>query len=918
MKKTLLVSCILAALVTQGCGKKDAAQHLQDAQNFINKQEYPAAVIELKSALQQEPENAKVRLTLGQIYLQVGDGLSASKELQRAKEFGADLNELALPMAQAFFLAGQFPELANLGKEAGLSALNQDYIRLYQALSSIEAAEAAEVKAELQALSSNSDAGIKAMAAAQLQIMDRKHDAALAALNEIPTDNPLYREGLLLKAKLQNILGQFDASIASFQQYLKLNPSGHQARLLLAQTYVAQNKFPEASAELDKLLKLFPKQPLANYLKSVIAFEAKDFQKAKEYSETAINSGLSSVSTRVMAALAASQLGLSNQALNHLQAVRGELDSYPPAQKLFIALQLQSGNTDVAQQQILKNESAANDVQLVTATAFQLLKQRANGAAEELINKYEAGSEQKSGQDLIAIGSIKLGIPGQEAQGLQLLEQAAQLAPKEQQPKLLLASAYLQQRKFKEAEALATEWLKDDAMKVQGLNMLAFIALQQDQDEKALKYIADAVAANSDLPFTYLLKAVSEQAKQDPAAAKATLTTLLDKHPSYLPALEQLYALTRQDSDSLALQRAEALFKSDKTNYNVAVLYARMLVDQKKQELALTVLEEGKQPVAERHALHWALLIEHERVVNKDIKKSLAVAEQWYQLNSADRESVYSYIRSLILDKQLAKALAVSTDELKKSPDDKVLFGTQVQLLAENGKHAEALKLLATLPAEEAGKADVQFIKGRILLADNKPKEALVALNESYQQSQSTMAALMIADTYERSGELDKAKQFVEQHFTTKPNDGPLQLFYANLLLKSDKQKSIEVFSQLLSKEPENVAVLNNLAWTLLESNKLAEATTHIEKAMTLAPRNPDVLDTYGAVLLASGKVEQAIQRFEDSLKVRPDHPSVLLNYADALIKKGEKDKAKAILDKITGDKSISAAQVNALKAKLN
>lgn len=918
MKKTLLVSCILAALVTQGCGKKDAAQHLQDAQNFINKQEYPAAVIELKSALQQEPENAKVRLTLGQIYLQVGDGLSASKELQRAKEFGADLNEIALPMAQAFFLAGQFPELANLGKESGLSALNQDYIRLYQALSSIEASEAAEVKAELQALSSNSDAGIKAMAAAQLQIMERKHDVALAALNEIPADNPLFREGLLLKAKLQNILAQFDASVASFQQYLKLNPSGHQARLLLAQTYVAQNKFTEAGAELDKLLKLFPKQPLANYLKAVIAFEAKDFQKAKELSEVAINSGLSSVSTRVLAALAASQLGLSNQALNHLQAVRGELDSYPPAQKLFIALQLQSGNTDVAQQQIMKNESAANDVQLVTATAFQLLKQRANGAAEELINKYEAGSEEKSGQDLIAIGSIKLGIPGQEAQGLQLLEQAAKLAPKEQQPKLLLASAYLQQRKFKEAEALATEWLNDEAMKVQGLNMLAFIALQQDQDEKALKYIADAVAAKSDLPFTYLLKAVSEQAKQDPAAAKVTLTTLLDKHPSYLPALEQLYALTRQDTDSAALKRAEALYSSDKANYNVAVLYARMLVDQKKQELALTVLEDGKQPVAERHALHWALLIEHERVINKDIKKSLALAEQWYQLNSAERESVYSYIRSLILDKQLTKALAVSTDELKKAPDDKVLFGTQVQLLAENGKHAEALKLLATLPAEEAGKADVLFIKGRILLADNKPKEALVALNESYQQSQATMAGLMIADTYERAGELDKAKQFVEQHLTTKPNDGPLQLFYANLLLKSDKQKSIEMFSQLLSKEPENVAVLNNLAWTLLETNKLAEATTHIEKAMTLAPRNPDVLDTYGAVLLASGKVDQAIQKFEDSLKVRPDHAAVLLNYADALIKKGEKDKAKAILDKITGDKSISSAQVNALKAKLN
>jgi Tfp pilus assembly protein PilF len=137
-------------------------------------------------------------------------------------------------------------------------------------------------------------------------------------------------------------------------------------------------------------------------------------------------------------------------------------------------------------------------------------------------------------------------------------------------------------------------------------------------------------------------------------------------------------------------------------------------------------------------------------------------------------------------------------------------------------------------------------------------------------------------------------------------------------MLKSDKNKSIEMFNQLLVKEPDNVAVLNNLAWTLLDSNKLAEATQYIERAIKLAPRNPDVLDTHGAVLLASGKVDAALLKFEESLKIRPDNAAVLLNYADGLIKKGEKDKAKSILDKIAGDKSISAAQVNALKAKLN
>jgi hypothetical protein len=86
MKKTLLVSCILAALVTQGCGKKDATQHLQDAQTFIGKQEYSAAVIELKSALQQEPENAKVRLTLGRFICRL------ATDCQRPKSWSAPEN----------------------------------------------------------------------------------------------------------------------------------------------------------------------------------------------------------------------------------------------------------------------------------------------------------------------------------------------------------------------------------------------------------------------------------------------------------------------------------------------------------------------------------------------------------------------------------------------------------------------------------------------------------------------------------------------------------------------------------------------------------------------------------------------------------------------------------------------------------
>jgi putative PEP-CTERM system TPR-repeat lipoprotein len=917
MKKTLLVTCITAALLLQGCGKKDSEQHLQDALKFAANNEIPAAIIELKSAIQQQPEDGRLRFELGMIYLKAGDAASAAKELERAAEFKLDSKTIAVPLIQAYFLQGQHQKVASyLSAHPELPLDVQETLKLYHALSLIEASDTDGAKTILAEIANSADPAIKSMVEAQMQVMNGKHEAALQVLSNVNPSHVIYNDALLLKAKLQNVLQQFDASIESFNAYLKQNPGAHLARLILAQSYIAAGKNDEADKEIMKLLKIFPKQPLANYLKAVVEFERKDFQKAKETSEIAIDNGLNSVSSRVLAAIASTQLGLEQQALNHLQAVHTQLGTYPPAQKLYVALKLKFGDTDAARQQILNDANAATDLQLVSATAFQLVKQRSDSAAQELVDKYEK-SGKPTADDLTTLGSLKLSIPGMEKQGLAALEEAAKLSPQVEQTQMVLITAYLQQREYAKALELAKSWENDEKLKHSSQNMQAYIAFLQGNNLVAQKHVDAALKIDANHPFTMLLQASLSQAANKVEDAIKTLNSLLEKHPTYLPALEQLYALTRSDNASSALTKAEKLNKDEPTNYQAALLYARMLADQGKHQQGLDLLNATGKVESEWHAFHWALFIEHQRAVQKDAKGAVDSASKWFAQDSADLNSLYTYLRMLILDKQFDKALKMTKEELAKAPDNKVLYGTKIQLLGEMGEYKEALKELDQLSAEEAGKADALFVKGRLLLADNQPEQALVALTDSYQQNQASVTALMIADIYAKTVSEQKAKSFIEQHFNYKPNDSALRIYYGNLLLSTDKDKSTSAYAKVLDTQPDNVAALNNLAWTLFEQKKVDEAFPHIEKAIKLAPENPDVLDTYATILFAKGEQKKALEQFEKSLRIRPENAAVQLNYIDALLKTGDKNTAKTMLDKVKPTDPQSEEKLKALRAQL-
>ena len=85
----LSLGIIFASPVYAARGDRAASdEYFQDAKKYLKDGDSNAAVIQLKNALQKDRNNIGARRLLGEIYLRMGNGPSAEKELRAARSRG--------------------------------------------------------------------------------------------------------------------------------------------------------------------------------------------------------------------------------------------------------------------------------------------------------------------------------------------------------------------------------------------------------------------------------------------------------------------------------------------------------------------------------------------------------------------------------------------------------------------------------------------------------------------------------------------------------------------------------------------------------------------------------------------------------------------------------------------------------------
>jgi len=234
MKIARLAICAVLACALAGCktDPKAAAQEAFERGNqHLAKQQYPAAIIEYRRAVQADPRMGPARLQLAQAYASTGDGPNALREYARAAELMPENDEAQIKAGNFMLLAGQFTEGRSVGERL-----------LTRSPKSVEA----------QVLIANAMAGLKDWESAV--------DAFEKAVVIDPNRSTTYSE--LGAAQVSR--GDVVAAEAAFRKAVELDPKSTLALVSLANFVWSKGDAEQCEVLLKRALEADPKNIIVN------------------------------------------------------------------------------------------------------------------------------------------------------------------------------------------------------------------------------------------------------------------------------------------------------------------------------------------------------------------------------------------------------------------------------------------------------------------------------------------------------------------------------------------------------------------------------------------------------------------------------------------------------------------------------
>jgi cellulose synthase operon protein C len=235
----ILSAAVLATLA--GCSSESEADLIASAKTYIEKKDNKAAIIQLKAALQKQPQSPEARFLLGETLFKSGDVAAAVVELEKAHDLKYSEDEVLPVLAQALMAAGQAKKVTDL----------------YSRVTLTDPKAAAELKAVVASAFSAQGLRERSQAATDMalgldpanvkaRLLQARHvatqgdiDKALTLVDTLLADDPKRIEAHQLKGQLL-WLGKRDlpGAAQSFRAALELDPKSVPARTSLIAVFL--------------------------------------------------------------------------------------------------------------------------------------------------------------------------------------------------------------------------------------------------------------------------------------------------------------------------------------------------------------------------------------------------------------------------------------------------------------------------------------------------------------------------------------------------------------------------------------------------------------------------------------------------------------------------------------------------------
>jgi cellulose synthase operon protein C len=904
----LLLSLAFAA----GCGDSPDAM-LASAKDYLAKNDHAAATIQLKNALTKNPNSGEARFLLGRALLDGGDAGAAEVELRKAIELKFSADQVTPVLARALLAQGQVKKLDELAKIAiaspeGLADLKTTIAQSLAMQGKLEAARSTFA----EAIAAKSDFAPALLGMARLKVASNDLAGARAMIDDILAKDAKNANAWLFKADLLRAEGKNTEAIAAYEKGIEIKPAAITAHAALIMIHLRDRRPDLAGKQLDAMQKVAAKHPLTFYMQGLTAYGRKDIPVARTAVENLLKIQPENAQALQLAGLIAYEGRSDVQAQEHLRKALQKAPGLDFGRRTLVMSYLRTGQPT---------------------------------KAVEALQPVLHGSETRTpwfalaGNAYMQSGDVKT--------AEEYFQRAAKADPENKQTQTALAMARMQSGHAEESFADLEQIAAEDKGVSADMALIA-TSIRQKQFDKALKAIANFEKKQPDNPVAHNLRGGALLGKGDSEGARKSFEKALAINPAYLPAataLAQLDLLAKKPDD--ARKRYESVLTKEPKNVQALLALAELQArtGAKPDEIAAQIGKAIAAAPAEP-APRLALIGLHVR--NKDNKKALTavqealaaihdrpelldVAGQVYQLNGDTNQALATYGKLTTLlptaahpylrmaEVQVAaKNKEGARNSLNKGlslqPDSLPMQRALIMLDVDDKKFDAALIKARDIQKKQPKLNAGYVLEGDIHVINKAWGQAATAYRAGLKTAPSTDLAERLHTALLLDGKTGDANAFADSWLKSEPKDNTFRLFLAESANKrKDYGAAAAQYRTLLAAEPNNPAVLNNLAWSLGQM-KDPKAVSYAEQANKLAPNQPAIMDTLGMLLVEQGNTERGLDLLAKAVQLMPQTGAIRLNFAKALIKAGKNVEAKKELEEIAklGDK-FPQAEVEAL-----
>lgn len=894
----LVSGAILLGAGLGGCQREQStAQLLADARQYQQKGDRKAALIQLKNAVVNSPDDGEARLALGTHYLDNGDMVSADKELRKAASLGIAQARTLPSLATAMLAQGQFQKLLDEVTPAIAQGSPELLTRRGDALLALRKPDEAKQAYE-QALAAKGAGAGPRLGLARLAMAQSDSAAAHRYVDEAAAAEPGNAEVWMFKGALLGAQGKPQDALAAYDQALKVKPDHRSAHVEKAYVEIGLGKYAQAGADLEAARKTTPGNLLVTYAQALLDFSQGKHAAAQESLQKVLKNAPEHMPSILLAGAVELNLGATQQAEQHLRKYLEANPNHVYARKLLA-------------QALLKSAQPADAV----AVLAPALKEP--GSDAELL--------ALAGQSYMQVNNFD--------KASTYFERASTLAPKAATLHTSLGLSRLAQGDKASAERELELGASLDTASGQAATTLVAAQMRMKNFDKALAAAQALEKSRPNDPTVYNLKGGIYLAKNDPAGARASFERALAAKPDFFPALANLAQLDlQQKQPERARQRFEAALAKDKDNLAVMSALAALANAAGKTADATGWLEKAN--AAHPEAVAPALQLGGQYLASGQQQKALTLARKYQAMNGSNPELLDLLARAQLANDDAAGALdsygklaalapksaavqvqlarvhlrlkneAAANDDLNKAlalqPGFLPAQVAQIQLAEQKGNTDAAIAIAHQLQKQHPDQPNGYLLEGDLAARHDRAAQALAAYEQAFAIGKSAPVLVKIHQQLLKNGKAAEAGQRLARWQKDNPQDVQVPLYLAERQLADKDYKGAAAQLQaILKQNPNNAIALNNLAWAY-QQDKDPRALPTAEQAYRLAGNSPAVLDTLGWLLLERGDVARALPLLQKAASLTPE-PGIRYHFAVALQKSGDKENARKTLLELLG-----------------